>query len=93
MASRSVRDEFVMGNIFRDEFVMKDHEFITNVPIVSGTCRDRLDPQVKNQQGRVVRGPHLLAVQLSRTGPRSGGTAHTGIVAVPRKRGCQQTGP
>ena len=36
MISRSVRDEFVMDNILRDEFVMKDHELITNVPIVFG---------------------------------------------------------
>ena len=29
-----MRDEFVMGNVLRDEFVMKDHEFITIVPPV-----------------------------------------------------------
>ena len=31
-----MRDEFVMGNVLRDEFVMKDHEFITIVPTVNG---------------------------------------------------------
>ena len=30
-----MRDEVVMGNVLRDEFVMKDHEFITIVPTVS----------------------------------------------------------
>ena len=29
-----MRDEVVMGNVLRDEFVMKDHEFITIVPTV-----------------------------------------------------------
>ena len=30
-----MRDEVVMGNVLRDDFVTKDHEFITNVPTVS----------------------------------------------------------
>ena len=33
-----MRDEFVMGNVLRDEFVMKDHEFITIVPTVIKSC-------------------------------------------------------
>ena len=32
-----MRDEVVMGNVLRDEFVMKDHEFITIVPTVKNS--------------------------------------------------------
>ena len=56
-----------MGNILRDEFVMKDHEFITNDPIVSA-ARSEANPrylvrQAPGEGGRIRPQPTVCANQ------------------------------